>query len=97
MISWMSDKLKELEECKAENEKLRERNKELKKLFDQKVRRNIRGGLQQSKIEDLESKCDSMKTENEQLKAEVEHLNSIIKDEEDWKAIEQEYKDWSDR
>ncbi|AGW43789.1 hypothetical protein phiRS7_0053 [Staphylococcus phage phiRS7] len=56
---------------KAENEKLRERNKKLKKLCDQKVRKYLRGGLQQMKIEDLESKCDSMKTENEQLKQDL--------------------------
>ncbi|MDW4420934.1 hypothetical protein QI080_08065 [Staphylococcus saprophyticus] len=64
----------EVKKFKAENEKLRERNKKLEKRCNQKVRRNVRGGLQQMKIEDLESKCDGMKTENEQYKAERDTL-----------------------
>ncbi|OEK64377.1 hypothetical protein AST00_10725 [Staphylococcus equorum] len=39
---------------------------------------------------------DQYKAENEKLKEEVEHLNSVIQDEEDWKTIEQEYEEWSD-
>ena len=66
--------IKQRDQYKAENEKLRERNKKLEKRCNQKVRRNVRGGLQQMKIEDLESKCDGMKTENEQYKAERDTL-----------------------
>lgn len=77
------------DQYKAENEKLRERNKKLEKLLDQKVRRNVRGGLQQMKIEDLESKHDSMKTENEQLKEELLQSDyvkaSVFSDREEYK------------
>ena len=66
--------IKQRDQYKAENEKLRERNKKLEKRNNQKVRRYLRGGLQQMRIEDLESKCDGMKTENEQYKAERDTL-----------------------
>ena len=72
------DMKKQRDQYKSENEKLRERNKKLEKRFNQKVRRNVRGGLQQMKIEDLESKCDGMKTENEQLKAQRDTLTDDI-------------------
>ena len=72
------DMKKQCDQYKSENEKLRERNKKLEKRFNQKVRRNVRGGLQQMKIEDLESKCDGMKTENEQLKAQRDTLTDDI-------------------
>lgn len=59
--------IKQRDQYKAENEKLRERNKKLEKRCNQKVRRYLRGGLQQMKIEDLESKYDGMKTERNSL------------------------------
>lgn len=58
---------KQRDQFKAENEKLRERNKKLEKRCNQKVKRYLRGGLQQMKIEELESKYDGMKTERDTL------------------------------
>ncbi|WP_432724637.1 hypothetical protein [Staphylococcus equorum] len=41
-------------------------------------------------IENLIKQRDQYKAENEKLKEEVEHLNSVIQDEEDWKLLELE-------
>ncbi|WP_373442546.1 hypothetical protein [Staphylococcus equorum] len=78
--------VKHIRKLEQENEKLRERNKKLEKRCNQKVRRNVRGGLQQMKIEDLESKYNDMKAERDTLiddlpwyKAKVGRLEDGIK------------------
>lgn len=59
--------LRQRDQYKSENEKLRERNKELEKRCNQKLRRYLRGGLQQRRIVDLESKYNDMKAERDTL------------------------------
>jgi cell shape-determining protein MreC len=59
--------IKQRDQYKAENEKLRERNKKLEKRNNQKVRRYLRGGLQQMRIEDLENKYNGMIAERNNL------------------------------
>ncbi|WMM14412.1 hypothetical protein [Staphylococcus saprophyticus] len=61
------DDYSKIMQYKSENEKLRERNKKLEKRCNQKVRRYVRGGLQQMKIEDLESKYNGMIAERNSL------------------------------
>ena len=71
------DMEKQRDQYKSENEKLRERNKKLEKRCNQKVRRNVRGGLQQMKIEDLESKNEQLKQDllrTEELQDEIIQL-----------------------
>lgn len=58
---------KQRDQLKQETEKLCERNKELEKRCNQKVRRYLRGGLQQRRIVDLESKYNAMKTQRDTL------------------------------
>lgn len=58
---------KQRDQLKQETEKLCERNKELEKRCNQKVRRYLRGGLQQRRIVDLESKYNAMKTQRDSL------------------------------
>lgn len=41
-------------------------------------------------------RIEKLEEENKKLKEEVECLEGVIQDEEDWKAIEQEYEEWSD-
>ena len=59
--------IKQRDQYKAENEKLRERNKKLEKRNNQKVRRYLRGGLKQMRIEDLENKYNGMIAERNNL------------------------------
>lgn len=59
--------VKHIRKLEQENEKLRERNKELEKRCNQKLRRYLRGGLQQRRIVDLESKYNDMKAERDTL------------------------------
>ena len=59
--------IKQRDQYKEENEKLRERNKKLEKRNNQKVRRYLRGGLQQMRIEDLENKYNGMIAERNNL------------------------------
>lgn len=41
-------------------------------------------------IDEMRRNIKELTEENEKLKEEVEHLNGIIKDEEDWKLLELE-------
>ncbi|MDK9870281.1 hypothetical protein, partial [Staphylococcus equorum] len=59
--------VKHIRKLEQENEKLRERNKKLEKRCNQKLRRYLRGGLQQRRIVDLESKYNDMKAERDTL------------------------------
>ena len=64
---FVNELIKQRDQYKAENEKLRERNKKLEKRNNQKVRRYLRGGLQQMRIEDLENKYNGMIAERNNL------------------------------
>jgi chromosome segregation ATPase len=96
---------KQRDQLKQETEKLCERNKELEKRCNQKVRRYLRGGLQQRRIVDLESKYNAMKTQrdsliddiaviranNERLERENEKLrNESIKNYKLWEESEEQ-------
>ena len=78
--------IKQRDQYKAENEKLRERNKKIEKRNNQKVRRYLRGGLQQMRIEDLENKYNGVIAERNSLiddlswyKAKVSRLERELK------------------
>ena len=83
--------IKQRDQYKAENEKLRERNKKLEKRNNQKVRRYLRGGLQQMRIEDLENKYNGMIAERNNLIDDLSWYKAKVSRLERHKALNNEF------